>query len=108
LPLGAELAENPHLGIMNTISLKRPFAPKEETPSFGIPINACWPVITPDALLLLIKIALWCSANPLVHTSIISLPFVFLLPENPKAMADKGKKPCEENNPPPKKRTIRE
>jgi hypothetical protein len=94
---------------MNTISLKRPFAPKEETPSFGISINARWPVITPDALLMLIKIALWCSANPLVHTSIISLPLIFLLQKKTrKAMADKGKKPCEENSFPPKKRTIRE
>jgi hypothetical protein len=86
---------------MNTITLK-------ETPPFGIPINARWPVITPDAPPLLIKITLRCSANPLVHTFIISLPLVFLLQENPKAMADKGKKPCEENSPPPKKRTIQE
>jgi hypothetical protein len=93
---------------MNTVSLKRPLAPKEETSSFGIPINAHWPVITPAAPPLLIKITLRCSANPLVHASIISLPLVFLLQENPKAMADKGKKPCEENSPPPKKRTTRE
>jgi hypothetical protein len=55
LPLGAESAENPHLRIMSTVPSKKPFASKEKTPSFGIPINARWPVITPDALPLLIK-----------------------------------------------------
>jgi hypothetical protein len=43
------------LKAMNTVSLKKPFASKEKPPSFGIPINACRPVITPDAFLLLIK-----------------------------------------------------
>jgi hypothetical protein len=55
LPLGVESAENPHSGIMNTVSLKKPFASKEKPPSFGILINARWPVITPDVFLLLIK-----------------------------------------------------
>jgi hypothetical protein len=40
---------------MNTILLKKPFASKEKTPSFGILINARRPVITPDALPPLIK-----------------------------------------------------
>jgi hypothetical protein len=40
---------------MNTISLKKPFASKEKTPSFGIPINARGPVITAGAFPLLIK-----------------------------------------------------
>jgi hypothetical protein len=40
---------------MDTISLKKPFASKEKTPSFGIPINVHWPVIIPDAFPLLIK-----------------------------------------------------
>jgi hypothetical protein len=40
---------------MNTVSLKKPFAPKEKDPSFGILINARWPVITPDAFPPLIK-----------------------------------------------------
>jgi hypothetical protein len=55
LPLGAESAENPHLAIMNTVLLKKPFASKEKSLSFGIPINARQPVITPDASPLLIK-----------------------------------------------------
>jgi hypothetical protein len=54
-PLGAKSAENPHSGIMSTVPLKKPFASKEKPPSFGIPINAHRPVITPDALPLLIK-----------------------------------------------------
>jgi hypothetical protein len=55
LPLGVESAENPHSGIMNTISLKKPFASKEKPPLFGIPINARRPIITLDAFPLLIK-----------------------------------------------------
>jgi hypothetical protein len=55
LPLGVESAENPHSGTMNTVSLKKPFASKEKPSSFGIPINACQPVVTPDAFPLLIK-----------------------------------------------------
>jgi hypothetical protein len=55
LPLGAKPTENPHSGTMNTVSLKKPFASKEKPPSFGIPINARWPVISPDASPLLIK-----------------------------------------------------
>jgi hypothetical protein len=55
LLLGIESAENPHSGVMNTVSMKKPFASKEKPPPFGIPINARQPVITPDALPLLIK-----------------------------------------------------
>jgi hypothetical protein len=55
LPVGAKSAENPHSGIMNNISLKKSFASKKKPSSFGIPINARWPVITPDAFLLLMK-----------------------------------------------------
>jgi hypothetical protein len=55
LPLGVESAKNPHSGTMNTVSLKKPFASKEKPPPFGIPINARWTVITPDASPLLIK-----------------------------------------------------
>jgi hypothetical protein len=55
LPLGAKSARNPHSGTMNIVSLKKPFASKEKPPPFGIPINARQPVITPDALSLLIK-----------------------------------------------------
>jgi hypothetical protein len=56
LPLGAKFAENPYSGIMNTVSLKKPFASKEKKlPSVGILINAGRPVITPDALPPLIK-----------------------------------------------------
>jgi hypothetical protein len=40
---------------MNTVSLKEPFASKEKSLLFGIPINARWQVITPDASPLLIK-----------------------------------------------------
>jgi hypothetical protein len=40
---------------MNTVLLKKLFASKENPPSFGIPINARQPVITPDAFPLLIK-----------------------------------------------------
>jgi hypothetical protein len=47
--------KNPYSGAMNTVSMKKPFASKEKPPSFGIPINARQPVITPDALPLLIK-----------------------------------------------------
>jgi hypothetical protein len=35
--------------------MKKPFAFGEKPPPFGIPINARQPVITPDALSLLIK-----------------------------------------------------
>jgi hypothetical protein len=55
LPLGAKSTENPYSGITKTISLKKSFASKEKPPSFDIPINARWPVITLDALPLLIK-----------------------------------------------------
>jgi hypothetical protein len=34
--------------------------------------------------------------------------FLILQRKTPKAMADKGKQPVEENSVPPKKRTIRE
>jgi hypothetical protein len=40
---------------MNIVSLKKPSASKEKPPPFGIPINARWQVITPDASPLLIK-----------------------------------------------------
>jgi hypothetical protein len=70
-------------------------------------INAHWPVITPDApaanknnLLVLCK----STYSHFHHFSSSRLP----PPRKPQAMADKGKKPCEENNPPPKKQTIRE
>jgi hypothetical protein len=72
--------------------MKKPFASKEKTPPFGIPINARQPVITPDALPLLNKIA------PLVLCKSIHIHFHHFtsshppLPEKtPKAMADKGK-----------------
>jgi hypothetical protein len=40
---------------MNTVPMKKPFASKEKPLPFGIPTNARQPVITPDALPLLIK-----------------------------------------------------
>jgi hypothetical protein len=40
---------------MDTVPMKKPFASKEKPPPFGTPINAREPVITPDALPLLIK-----------------------------------------------------
>jgi hypothetical protein len=40
---------------MNSVQMKKPFAPKEKTPPFGIPINARQLVITLDAPSLLIK-----------------------------------------------------
>jgi hypothetical protein len=55
LLLGVESAENPHSGAMNTVPIKKLFASKEKPPSFGIPINARQPFITPYALPLLIK-----------------------------------------------------
>jgi hypothetical protein len=55
LLLGVEPAENPHPGTMNTVPMKKPFTSKEKPLPFGIPINARQPVITPDALPLLIK-----------------------------------------------------
>jgi hypothetical protein len=54
-PLGAKSTENPHSGIMNTISLKKTLFIQGKPPSFGIPINAHRLVITPNAFPLLIK-----------------------------------------------------
>jgi hypothetical protein len=55
LLLSVESIENPHSGAMNSVQMKKPFAPKEKTPPFGIPINARQLVITLDAPSLLIK-----------------------------------------------------
>jgi hypothetical protein len=93
---------------MNTIFFKRPFAPKEKTPSFGIPINARWPVITLDALPLLINSPLVLCKSTRSHFHHFTPSHLPPPEKTPKAMADKGKTPCEENSPPPKKRTIRE
>jgi hypothetical protein len=109
LPLSAKIRRKFSIGNHEHCFVEKTFGHlKKKTLSFGIPINAYWPIITPDAPPLLIKITFRGSANPFIHTSIISFPLVFFLQENPKAMADKGKKPCEENSPPPKRRTIRE
>jgi hypothetical protein len=92
LPLGAEFEENPHSGIINTVSLKKPFTPKEKTPVVWYS-HQCTPAshhsrCTSTAN----KIALRCSANPLIHTSIISLSLVFLLQKKPpKPWRTRGK-----------------
>jgi hypothetical protein len=93
---------------MNTISLKKPFASKEKPPSFGIPINVRWSVITPDAFTLLIK---QLSGALQIHRTHFHHFIPSRLPppqKTSKATVDKGKTPCEENSHPPKKQTIRE
>jgi hypothetical protein len=96
-PLGAESAENPHSGIINTVSLNKPFAPKEKS-SVVWYSHQCTPAshhsrCTSTAN----KIALRCSANPLVHTSIISLPLVFLLRKNPQSHGGQGENTMHEH-----------
>jgi hypothetical protein len=65
---------------MSTVSLKKPFASKEKTLSFGILINARQPVITPDASPLLIKLL-----SGALQTHWYTLPsFHFLSPSSPR------------------------
>jgi hypothetical protein len=109
LLLGVESAENPHSGSMNTVSTKKPFASKEKTPVVwysheytpAIHHSRCTSTANKIASLVLCK-----SFRTQFHHFTPSHP---PLPEKtPKSMADKGKKPLEENSFPSKKRTIRD
>jgi hypothetical protein len=88
---------------MNTISLKNLRIQGKKPSSFGIPINARRPVITPDAFPLLKNSSPVLCKSTHTHFHHFTPSRLPLPGKNPKAMANKGKTPREENNLLPKK-----